>query len=330
MRSNDRASGVTAWSRTALPLILVGALLLGLAACSDSAEEGDEANASEQNTDADGADTGKTDKPRGPAVTAVAPRIPPVPMAKAAASAGIERALFAEHRTAAERARDVYRHPLETLTFFGLARNMRVVEISPGTGWYSAIIAPSVKSFGRYVAAIPDETLPNQPEYYASLNKGLADRFRKDFRIYGLPSPILRYNPLQPSFGPPASADMVLSFRNAHNWIADGTAEAHFQGFFAVLKQGGTLGIVDHRAAPGTVSDGSTGYVTEQQIIDLATGAGFRLAGRSEINANANDTKDYPEGVWTLPPTYALKDVDREKYRTIGESDRMTLKFVKP
>ena len=329
MRSTDRASGHRLWSRTALSFTLAAALLVGLGACSDSTE-GDEAAATEQTTDVAAADNGTADKPQGPAVTAVRPRVPEVPMAKSPAGSRIEAALFGKQRTAEERARDPYRHPLETLTFFGLTRNMRVVEISPGAGWYSAIIAPTVKSFGRYVAAIPDENRPNQPEYYASLNKMLTERFSADHLTYGLPLPILRYNADQPTFGPPASADMVLSFRNAHNWIADGTAEAYFTGFFDVLKPGGTLGIVDHRAAPGTISDGSTGYVTEQQIIDLATGAGFRLAGRSEVNANAKDTKDYPEGVWTLPPTYALKDVDREKYRAIGESDRMTLKFVKP
>ena len=329
MRSIDRVSGPTSWSRTALVLSLAVALLFGLAACSDSREEEeDKVTPTAETTDADAVDA--SGKPAGPAVAAVRPRVPEAPMAKSAASGRIETALFGPQRTAEERTRDPYRHPMETLTFFGLTRNMRVVEISPGTGWYSAIIAPVVKSFGRYVAAIPDEKLPNQPAYYATLNKQLTDRFSADHRTYGLPLPIVRYNADQPTFGPPASADMVLSFRNAHNWIADGTAEAYFQGFFAVLKPGGTLGIVDHRAAPGTVSDGSTGYVTEQQVIDLATGAGFRLAGRSEINANPKDTKDHPEGVWTLPPTYALKDVDREKYRAIGESDRMTLKFVKP
>lgn len=309
---------------TLLTLVLVGALLT-LGACSDTSEEEKAVTPTSQETDAKAAEAEKKSR-----VVAVQPRQENVPITRSSAHVRIEKVLIGPQRNEEERARDAYRHPLETLTFFGLDRGTHVVEITPGSGWYSAVIAPVVTPMGKYTAAIPDESLPGLPDYVPRLNKQLVDRFRKDARIFGLPLPILRYNVDQPIFGPPASADMVLSFRNAHNWIADGTAEAYFQGFFAVLKPGGTLGIVDHRASPGTVSDGSTGYVTEQQVIDLATGAGFRLAGRSEINANPKDTKDHPEGVWTLPPTYALNDVDREKYRAIGESDRMTLKFVKP
>ncbi len=123
---------------------------------------------------------------------------------------------------------------------------------------------------------------------------------------------------------------MVLTFRNVHNWIGNDAAPSYFSAFFAVLKPGGVLGLTDHRATGNEPTDGKSGYVTEQQVIDIATAAGFRLAERSEINANPKDTADHPKGVWTLPPTFALGEEDREKYAAIGESDRMTLKFVKP
>ena len=131
---------------------------------------------------------------------------------------------------------------------------------------------------------------------------------------------------------PKGSVDMVLTFRNVHNWAKAGNAEAMFKVFYDVLKPGGVLGVVDHRALPGTSFEDQidSGYMTEEYVIETAEKAGFELVGRSEVNANPKDTKDYPEGVWTLPPTLALGDKDREKYLAIGESDRMTLKFVKP
>ena len=138
--------------------------------------------------------------------------------------------------------------------------------------------------------------------------------------------------PVETGIAPRGSADIVLTFRNVHNWTAAKNDEAMFKAFYDALKPGGTLGVVEHRAAPGTPLERQikTGYMTEAYVISLAEKAGFRLAGRSEVNANPKDTKDHPAGVWTLPPTYRLKDQDREKYRAIGESDRMTLKFVKP
>ena len=127
----------------------------------------------------------------------------------------------------------------------------------------------------------------------------------------------------------PASADMVLTFRNAHNWIEEGRGEAYFKAIASVLKPGGVLGLEDHRAPEGEPTDGKRGYVTEDQIIQLAAQAGLVLADRSEINANPKDTRDHPDGVWNLPPTLIAGDKDREKYVQIGESDRMTLKFIK-
>ena len=136
------------------------------------------------------------------------------------------------------------------------------------------------------------------------------------------------------SFGPPESADMVLTFRNFHNWVGDPVMEKLLAASFVVLKHGGVLGLTDHRAAPGTAADpkviGDSGYVPEAYVVETIEKAGFKLAGRSEVNANPKDTKDYPKGVWTLPPTYIQGDQDRARYQAIGESDRMTLRFVKP
>lgn len=241
---------------------------------------------------------------------------------------GLDHVLTLPIRSPQNQARDIYRHPKETLSFFGLQQKMSVIEITPGAGWYSEILAPLLKGTGRYIAAVWDEQVPDQPAYRADLNKKLATLLST--KKYFGQTEVRRFDPRTPSFGPAGSADMVLSFRNAHNWIADGTAPAYFKGFADVLKSGGVLGLVDHRAAPGAATDGKSGYVTEAQIIDLAIGAGFVLADQSEVNANLKDTKDHPEGVWTLPPTLALKDQDRAKYIGIGESDRMTLKFLKP
>jgi predicted methyltransferase len=233
----------------------------------------------------------------------------------------LDKILGWTHRAPQNAARDIYRHPKETLEFFGLQQNMTVVEITPGNGWYAEILAPLMRNAGVYVAAVWDKPNP--------ATQALEAKFHAQRKHYGQ-AQVRRFNPSAPNFGPAGSADMVLSFRNAHNWVEDGTAAAHFKAFAAVLKSGGVLGIVDHRAPAGAATDGKTGYVTEEQIIDLALAAGFILAEKSEINANPKDTRDHPEGVWTLPPTLALGDTDKEKYLEIGESDRMTLKFLKP
>lgn len=241
----------------------------------------------------------------------------------------LEAVLAGDHRKAEDRARDQYRHPVETLQFFGIKPDSAVLEITPGGGWYLDVLAPYLRAHGRYVGATWDEALPNQPSYAAKLNAALVERLATKPDVYGAAS-LLPFDTNAPTFGEPNGFDAVLTFRNAHNWISAGSAEAYFKAFFDALKPGGVLGVVDHRAKGEVATDGSTGYVTEQQIIDLATAAGFTLVDRSEINANPNDTTDHPKGVWTLPPSYALGEVDKDKYTAIGESDRMTLKFIKP
>lgn len=244
----------------------------------------------------------------------------------------IARAIGSPHRSAANVARDPYRHPAETLAFFGLEEDMTVIEVLPGGLWYGEIIAPIVKDEGRYIAAAYDIDLEGQPEYRSAGYQRMVARFEKEPEVFGTPDIAKLSAPASIDLGPPDSVDMVLTFRSTHGWIRDATAEAVYAAFFEVLKPGGVLGVVQHRAGEKTdTSQGSfTGYVPEEMVIQLATDAGFVLDEQSEINANPKDEANYPKGVWTLPPTLTLKDEDREKYLAIGESDRMTLRFVKP
>jgi len=225
-------------------------------------------------------------------------------------------------RTPAFKARDRYRHPLEGLEFFGLKPDMTVVEIWPSGGWWTEILAPYLRAHGKYYAAMQPpfrdaafhDKLAAAPQYY-------------DRVIVTKAGP-----PANWRIAPPGSADLVLTFRNVHNWLRAGDEKKMFAAMYRALKPGGVLGLVEHRAAPGTTRDDwvKTGYVSEDFVISLAREAGFRLVTKSEINANPKDAKNYPGGVWTLPPTLALGRKDRARYLAIGESDRMTLKFVKP
>jgi predicted methyltransferase len=237
----------------------------------------------------------------------------------------LDAVLAGSWRSAANKARDVYRHPKATLQFFGLQPDQTVIEITPGAGWYSEVLAPLLRDNGHYIAAVTDNNAEAKQDVAA-----LRAKFAADPTQYAKTS-IATFNPQAPVFGPAGSADMVLTFRNVHNWAMAGTAQAMFKAFYAVLKPGGVLGVVDHRAAPGATLDSvkGSGYLPTDYIIKLATDAGFKLDGQSEVNANPKDTKDYPKGVWTLPPTLTLGDQDRAKYLAIGESDRMTLRFVK-
>lgn len=227
--------------------------------------------------------------------------------------------------------RDIWRHPAQTLAFFGLAPGQTVIEITPGNGWYSEILAPYLRDQGKYVAAVVDPAAVPEGrgrDYQQRARQSLQQKFDAQPALYGKAA-VVAYSPTAPVFGADASADVVLTFRNVHNWRSAGQVDGMFKGFYKVLKPGGVLGVVEHRAKADVPADDNSGYVGEQQVIALAKAAGFTLAGSSEVNANLRDTKDYAGGVWTLPPTNKHDPADDAKYQAIGESDRMTLKFVK-
>jgi len=254
-------------------------------------------------------------------------------------SARLAEAISGSQRNDASKARDAYRHPGETLTFFDVAPDSTVVEVWPGGGWYTEILAPYLRGQGVYYAAGFAITLPDQAQYYVNAQKALADKLAGN-DIYDHVVLTELNAPARSVMAPPGTVDVVLTFRNVHNWLARDNADAMFQAFHHALRPGGVLGVVEHRASPGTSLEvmKKSGYVTEDLVIELASSAGFELAARSEINANPKDTKDHPAGVWTLPPNFRhcqSLDDDKDKaactlkYQAIGESDRMTLKFVK-
>jgi predicted methyltransferase len=245
--------------------------------------------------------------------------------------AALDEAIGGSWRTPANVVRDRYRHPKETLGHFLVKPDQTLIEITPGTGWYSEILAPYLRDHGHYIAAVTDDAITGLPAYTYTNNATLRGKFAGNPPVYG--TPVVRgFDPKAPNFGPAGSADVVLTFRNAHNWVAAGNADAYFKAFFDVLKPGGTLGVVDHRAKPGTDLEKmkKSGYLTEKLVIDYAQAAGFVLEGKSEVNANPSDTTDHPNGVWTLPPVNRHDAADDAKYKAIGESDRMTLRFRKP
>lgn len=234
----------------------------------------------------------------------------------------------APYRTARNVARDGFRHPIAVLTFFGIKDDSTVVEILPGSsGYYMEILAPYLKAKGRYIAASRDAVAP--PEYVADHQKLLA-RIKTEPVLYEKVV-VTQFNAGLHEIAPPGSADFVLTFRNLHNWVERNEIDGALRAFHRALKPGGVLGIVDHRGRTDRTQEAQmkSGYLREDVAIAMIEKGGFRLLGSSEVNANAKDTKDHPAGVWTLPPTYRLKDKDREKYAAIGESDRFTLMFVK-
>lgn len=238
------------------------------------------------------------------------------------------RLLSEPHRSERNVVRDPHRHPAQTLAFFGVRPDSVVVEILPGSGgYYMEILAPYLRDKGRFVAANRDETALSP---YKEDHQKLLERLKAEPALYGKVV-VTKFNAGLHDIAPPGSADFVLTFRNLHNWIERGEAEGALRAFHKALKPGGILGVVDHRGRTGMSQEAQmkSGYVREDYAIALIQRAGFRLTGASEINANPKDGKDHPEGVWTLPPTYRLKDQDRAKYAAIGESDRFTLKFVK-
>ncbi len=230
------------------------------------------------------------------AVALCASMVSPVlaaPEMDAATESKLKTLLAGPQRAPANKARDAYRHPLETLKFVGLKQDMAVLEVAPGGGWWKEFLEPLLADKGKYVGA---NLKPN----------------------------------VQPV--PPGSMDLVLTFRNIHNWMSDNTAKGVFDVMYASLKPGGYLGVEEHRAPTSKEQDPQAvmGYVREDYAIKLIESAGFKLVSRSEVNANPKDTKDYPKGVWTLPPNYAEGEKDKAKYTAIGESDRFTLLFQKP
>lgn len=238
-----------------------------------------------------------------------------------------------------DRARDAFRHPLETLRFFGLQPRMTVVEVWPGSGWYTEILAPYLaKGNGQYVAALFPSGPGSNPAQSA-LNAAFQERFSADRKLYG-DVEFTAFGTLSGPITEAGSADMVLFLRTLHSWMASGLVEKAFADAFAALRPGGVLGIVQHRLAPEEDQDpaAANGYVQEAFVKQLAAEAGFVFVAASEINANERDTKDHPFGVETLPPTRLTAPqgqppnpaFDRTKYDAIGESDRMTLRFRKP
>ena len=250
----------------------------------------------------------------------------------------LQQAVDGDWRTAADKARDAFRHPAETLDFWGLQPGWTVVEFWPGAGWYTEILAPFLASTGGklYEASLQDD--PSDPaagQMVAAFRRKLADKPK----LYG-PVEVTAFGPSSGPVAPAGSADLVLFLRNLHNWMAAGLAEKAFHDAFAALKPGGVLGLEEHRAVPGGVPDllAADGYVQQAYALQMGKEAGFVFDKASEINANPKDGKDHPFGVWTLPPVRRSSPrgqpddptFDHAKYDAIGESDRMTLRFIKP
>ncbi len=249
----------------------------------------------------------------------------------AAADDNLATIAAADHRPEAWAERNAYRNPVETLKFFGLKPDMTVIELFPGGGWYTSILAPYLKDEGQYVAAHWDMESDEIPDFYRDIYADFSERFA-DTERYGEFDVIAFDPPRRSSLGEDGGADMVLTFRNVHGWKRDETFRDVLQAAHAVLRRGGVLGVVGHRLPedrPNEQAEQHSGYVKQSWVVGMAESEGFRLAGASEVNANPNDTADHPEGVWSLPPSLRGGDEDADTYRAIGESDRFTLKFVK-
>jgi predicted methyltransferase len=248
------------------------------------------------------------------------------------------------HRSDENKARDPQRHPAETLAFFGVEPNHTVVELWPGGGWYTEILGPYLKDAGQLIVTVFDSNGPE--EYYGTKQaRAMAERFSSQADLYGaaktvtIPADVeiadgkvanLVIKPFE--LAPEGSVDVVLTFRNSHGWYRTDAQELIYGAAFKALAPGGVFGVVQHRAPQGAdpKETSAKGYLPEEAVITAAKAVGFELAESSEINANPKDTADHPDGVWNLPPSLGGKEEDKDKYRAIGESDRMTLKFVKP
>ncbi len=261
-------------------------------------------------------------------------------LAPLAHAATLDEVLAGSQRDAANVARDAYRHPKQVLEFFGVKADSTVVEVWPGGGWYTEILGPYLREAGVYYAAGFVTTSQDGPAYQLKAQTALAGKLAGN-ALYDHVVLTELGSPDRFVMAPPGRVDFVLTFRNVHNWLAGGYADEMFQAFSRTLKPGGVLGVVEHRAKAGTLIEAmkKSGYVTEEYVIGLAQRAGLTLEGESDVNANAKDTTDHPQGVWSLPPNLrvcqpmpdgAQKDACLVQYRAIGESDRMTLKFRKP
>jgi predicted methyltransferase len=251
----------------------------------------------------------------------------------------INESISGPHRSDESMARNIYRSPVETLLFFGLRPEMTVVEVWPGGGWYTEVLAPVLREKGRLVAAqFPEDA---ESRYQSRTANAYASKLAAEPDIYDRVQVVPFSPPEHPSLGPSDSADMVLLSRNFHSFIGAGLVDDVLHAAFDVLRPGGILAVIQHRAGEDSppAEEGQQGYVRESYVVDRVTEAGFQLEDRSEINANPNDLRDHPEGVWTLPPTLrycgnmedvAQREACERHYRAIGESDRMTLRFVKP
>ena len=244
-------------------------------------------------------------------------------------ASALDAILAGSQRSAADRGRDPYQHPKETLLFFGIRPHTRILQVWPESGWYTEIIAPLVRGHGRYYAGViaPDPGSRFLQARLANYRRLLASRPDLYGAVKVVPFPLDGADVL-----PPGSAGMVVSFRDLHEWMALGNAPQALATIYRVLAPGGVFGIVDNRGNPALPQDplAKSGYVRQDYAIRMIEAAGFKLVAASEVNANPRDTKNYPAGVWTLPPDYRLGNIDRAQYQAIGESDRFTLKFVKP
>lgn len=252
-----------------------------------------------------------------------APASPTTPTVKTLPKT-LSEAVAGDRRTTKNKLRDEYRHPEQTLEFFEIKPDQTVVEIWPSGGWYTEILAPFLAEKGHYVGAVRNITLVDENhddlKRWTEANQDVASHIS-----------FVQFDASHTKLGEPNSADRVVTFRNVHNWMKNKNEHKFFKAFFDVLKPGGILGVVEHRANKNAKDKtGASGYVSEDAVIAMAKKAGFKFVGKSEINANPKDTKDYPDGVWDLPPSLKQGEVNKDKYVAIGESDRMTLKFVKP
>ena len=235
----------------------------------------------------------------------------------------LERAVSSEERDPKNTIRDSSRHPLETLSFFGIKSDMTIIELSPGGGWYTEILANFLHEPGKLIAAHFD---PNSERAYYKRSRANFEKKMSANSMFDTVEMVA----INSNLAEPNTVDAVLTFRNLHNWLGS-DMDLIFSNSYKALKPGGLFGVVEHRAKPGTSMEAmkKSGYVSEEHAIEIAKKHGFKLVAKSEINANPKDSTDHPGGVWTLPPNLRLKDVDREKYLEIGESDRMTLLFKK-